>query len=459
MSFKSHELNGGGSLGGRLVDVGDGVLRVCTKTGCYVHDAATALAKGRGIRVEELSAYQPTAAEKDAFCYLKYVMSVLPLSQLVVLVVVSVFVILTKLCTRRIACGSNSLMYPVKKGGGVDEVAKKIGELLAQPVGGLVALYYQHKTARAGEKPELKQFPTTAHVVTDPYAEARQQLEWTSSGGPLTSVVVPLDMCRVDDVDAAQKGRLLPPPQTSASRQKASGWCDSDSEQAVGSEEDADDYPSFYKSAQKKLRQSAAARGSVDGPRKSRFDEDREQLLCDLKRATAERRNDLIGEAAKGTKEDVLKEVERASKQLARARERRRLTAKLAAEAAAGGWTKAHPDTKQKVMRDAERLVAGSLVTKNRDSLDRMDELGSNDLRCWADTALRSNPLADEIACEAAKYSSRKSRGGPNAGWSPSQKKARAVDAMPTPFRRAPDASYVSSVRPKKQKARTTSFM
>ena len=85
-------------------------------------------------------------------------------------------------------------------------------------------------------------------------------------------------------------------------------------------------------SAQQKLWQSAAARDSVDVPRKSRFDEDREQLLCDLKRAIAERCNDLIGKAAKGTKEEVLKEVERASKQLARARERRRETAELAAE-------------------------------------------------------------------------------------------------------------------------------
>ena len=50
--------------------------------------------------------------------------------------------------------------------------------------------------------------------MTDPYAEARQQLEWISSGGPLISLVVPLDVCRVDGVDeptrrlvAAQKGR------------------------------------------------------------------------------------------------------------------------------------------------------------------------------------------------------------------------------------------------------------
>ena len=65
----------GGSLGGQLVDVGDGVLRICTKTGCYVHDAATALAMGRGIHVEELVCYQKlkqTSAEQDA-CYLKYV--------------------------------------------------------------------------------------------------------------------------------------------------------------------------------------------------------------------------------------------------------------------------------------------------------------------------------------------------------------------------------------------------
>ena len=138
MSFKSHELNGGGSLGGRLVDVGDGVLRVCTKTGCYVHDAATALAKGRGVRVEELAAYQPTAAEKDAFCYLKYVTFVLPSPAG---------------CTRCSLCTryTHEIVYsqdrvwqqlahdPVKNGGGVDEVAKKIGELLAQPVGGLVA--------------------------------------------------------------------------------------------------------------------------------------------------------------------------------------------------------------------------------------------------------------------------------------------------------------------------------
>ena len=162
----------------------------------------------------------------------------------------------------------------------------------------------------------------------------------------------------------------------------------------------------------------------------------------------------------KVAKDDVLQEVERAYKQLARARERRRVSAQVASEAAASGWTKASPDTKQELVRDAERRVAGSLVTNNRNSLDRMDDLGSNDLRDWADTALRSNPLAGEIASAAAKYSSRKSRGGLNAGCSPSQKKARAVDAVPTPFPSAPDASYVfSSVRPKKPQTRTTSCM
>ena len=250
MSFKSRELYGcTGSLGGQLVDVGDGVLRVCTKTGCYVHDAATALAKGRGVRVEELAAYQQlksTSAEQDAFCYLKYVTSVLPLSPLVARLtssLYSLYLLFSQRCvTRRIACGSNTLMYPVKEGDGVDKVAKQLGELLAQPIGGLVALYFQHKTARAGEKPELKQFPTTARVVTDPYAEARQRLEWTRGGGALTFVVVPLDACRVDEPTSclvtAQKGRLPPPPQAAASRQRASGWCGNDKEQTVGSDED-----------------------------------------------------------------------------------------------------------------------------------------------------------------------------------------------------------------------------
>ena len=81
MSSKAFE--GKGSLGGRLVDVGDGVLRICTKTGEYIHDAATALAKGRGVSVKEVVTFQSKAAEKVDFCVLKYVMSVLLISPLV----------------------------------------------------------------------------------------------------------------------------------------------------------------------------------------------------------------------------------------------------------------------------------------------------------------------------------------------------------------------------------------
>ena len=56
MSFTSFE--GNGSLGGRLVNVRDSVLRICTETSFIENDATTVLAKVRGIRVEEVTAYQ-----------------------------------------------------------------------------------------------------------------------------------------------------------------------------------------------------------------------------------------------------------------------------------------------------------------------------------------------------------------------------------------------------------------
>lgn len=43
-----------GSLGGHLVDVGDGVIRVCDEMGVYPPDPQIALKTGRGLRVSDL---------------------------------------------------------------------------------------------------------------------------------------------------------------------------------------------------------------------------------------------------------------------------------------------------------------------------------------------------------------------------------------------------------------------